>query len=88
MARWKEYVDVSSKYLVFEFLFICIDLLCVNKCYNFNIFVCLCLLTDVKKKLLAAGVKAANRPLQVWIKAINNHLFWSCEMSNGDPEVF
>ena len=42
---------------------------------------------DVKKKLLAAGIKACNRPLQPWIKAINNHLYWSCEMSAGDPEV-
>lgn len=41
----------------------------------------------VKKRLLAVAIKAANRPLQAWLKAINNHLFWSCESSDGVPEV-
>ena len=45
------------------------------------------LFSDVHKKLLAVAIKAANRPLQPWLKAINNHLYWSCENSGGDPEV-
>ncbi|XP_030208804.1 bis(5'-adenosyl)-triphosphatase enpp4 isoform X4 [Gadus morhua] len=40
----------------------------------------------LKKKLTAAANNKKNIDLQPWLKAITNHLWWSCQSCGGDAE--
>ncbi|XP_031136838.2 uncharacterized protein LOC116037199 [Sander lucioperca] len=41
---------------------------------------------SVKKKLVSISNKKDNKDLRPWIKAVTNHLYWSCYTSKGDKE--
>ncbi|KAK0132604.1 THAP domain-containing protein 4 [Merluccius polli] len=41
----------------------------------------------LKKKLTAAANTTKNNELQPWLKAITNHLWWSCQSCGGDAEA-
>ena len=44
-------------------------------------------MVGVKKKLRAASTRKENEELQPWIKALGNHLWWSCMTCGGNEMV-
>ncbi|XP_063063564.1 uncharacterized protein LOC134456062 [Engraulis encrasicolus] len=41
----------------------------------------------IKKNIVAASNRKGQKELFTWLKAITNHLYWSCDTSNGDQEL-
>lgn len=55
-------------------------------CLYTNIHLVLCV-SGIKKNIVAASNRKGQKELFTWLKAITNHLYWSCDTSNGDQEV-